>query len=653
MDSDAIEAALLLTNQRCDPPLPEQEVRRIAQSISRYEPAANPKIEIDRLTQNLTADTPTIAKLKALLPLVPTLAKMSNLEAAAIIEELRERLQLRAKDLNGLAADVRAARKVREAKSTGGGPTPALSDLEENRRLHPAIDFLGEAMSIGFRVDLPDNETGLLLVFSDGQEVRTEINPEMLQAGEQAYQIPKKSSPPFLRDVWGLKELRKFLEHPTRPNNLYGDLVAAYKTYLDLPDAAYGLLAAWTVGTSFAHLVTAFPFLHFHGPKESGKSKTLEALRCVCLNAWKGRDITAAALGDTADGQRGTLLLDQAEKLNNEENGNLIGLLADSYKKAGGQRRVVEITKAGRSVLEFSTYGPKAFASTKPLDPDLADRCVRIPMTRTRKRLPDLEGWEPVWKGLRDELYRYTLAAFKEVRQHYETIPGDGTRIGELWRPLLAVLLALGVEQSEIEAIYTLFMEAAQETRHEPTGWECTLLEVLREEAQARIGRFEMTVSEITTAMNIEGDKQPGHRWVGETITRYHLHKERTRQWRDGKYLTTYSFDPKAVIEKCEIYLRYSPKSTCSPVQDAETVNNSDGYNEHTQKSEHVQDCSRAENEDSDSGNEQTCTCSPKSTCSPETIEITDNKQVEQSEQAKSGGIEKKYSHFFNGEVDL
>ena len=154
--------------------------------------------------------------------------------------------------------------------------------------------------------------------------------------------------------------------------------MAVYKTFLDLPEPAYGLLEAWTVGTYYAHLFTAFPFLQFHGPKESGKSKTLEAMRCTYFNAWKGRDITAAALGDTSDGQRGTLLLDQAEKLNQEHEGNLIGLLADSYKKAGGQRRVVEITKAGRSILEFSTYGPKAFASTKNLDPDLRDRCVRV-----------------------------------------------------------------------------------------------------------------------------------------------------------------------------------------------------------------------------------------------------------------------------------
>ena len=33
-------------------------------------------------------------------------------------------------------------------------------------------------MTIGFRVDLPDNDTGLLLVISDGQGVRVEVAPE-------------------------------------------------------------------------------------------------------------------------------------------------------------------------------------------------------------------------------------------------------------------------------------------------------------------------------------------------------------------------------------------------------------------------------------------------------------------------------------------
>jgi hypothetical protein len=128
-------------------------------------------------------------------------------------------------------------------------------------------------------------------------------------------------------------------ERSIQSEPVFSMLDNALANYLDLPEPAYGLLAAWALGTYFAHLFTAFPFLQFHGPKESGKSKSLEALRFVSFNAWKGRDITPAALGDTADGQRGTLLLDQAEKLNGDkESGNLIGLLADSYGPGRGYR---------------------------------------------------------------------------------------------------------------------------------------------------------------------------------------------------------------------------------------------------------------------------------------------------------------------------
>lgn len=330
------------------------------------------------------------------------------------------------------------------------------------------------------------------------------------------------------------------------------------RRFLDLPEPAYGLIAAWIVGTYFAHLFTAFPFLHFFGPKETGKSKCLEAMRYSCFNAWKGRDITAAALGDTVDGQRGTVLFDQAEKLNSEkENGSLLGLLADSYKKAGGRRRVLDTgSKVGRAVLEFSTYGPKAFASTRNLDADLWDRCVRIPMTRTRRRLPDLEGSEPIWGELRDKLYRFTLAAFKEVRSYYQGIPGDGTRLSELWRPMLAVLQALGVEQGEIEEVRGLFMAAAEETRHEPTPWESRLLEVLIEEAGKGAQVFELTAAEIIDLMAIEGDKQPNRKWAGDVLSKFHLYQGKRRVKIQGIKETAYQFEPARVIELCSLYLR-------------------------------------------------------------------------------------------------
>jgi hypothetical protein len=44
MTLEAIEAALLAENRRCDPPLPEDKVRKIAASISRYRPAEQPAV---------------------------------------------------------------------------------------------------------------------------------------------------------------------------------------------------------------------------------------------------------------------------------------------------------------------------------------------------------------------------------------------------------------------------------------------------------------------------------------------------------------------------------------------------------------------------------------------------------------------------------
>jgi putative DNA primase/helicase len=46
MTFDAILAALLVENRRCDPPLPEGEVERVAQSISKYDPQATPLLDL-------------------------------------------------------------------------------------------------------------------------------------------------------------------------------------------------------------------------------------------------------------------------------------------------------------------------------------------------------------------------------------------------------------------------------------------------------------------------------------------------------------------------------------------------------------------------------------------------------------------------------
>jgi hypothetical protein len=627
-----------------------------------FDPALDVRAaEIAWQLRELTPDSPTSDKLKALSNLVPTLARMSNTEVAALLEDLRERLKLRAGDLAGLKADVRAARKAMEKKSKQSLPAVDLGELEEVRRCHPATDFLGgpvpQAITFGFRVPTPDGEEGFLLIFSDGRGVRAEVNPESVKLEDIDHQITA-GCPPLLEDVWSLAAFKSFVEAPTLPAGLYHELVAAFKTYLDLQDpAAYGFMAAWTVATYFTKIFAAVPFIHFYGPKESGKSKALEALRFACFNAYKGRDITAAALGDTVDGMRGVVLIDQAERLGmvgkaGESTVNLVGLLADSYKKAGGRRRVVEMSAGGRRVLEFSTFGFKGFASTKNLDPDLSDRCIPIAMTRTGKSLPDLEGHEAVWGDLRDECYRFALGKFKKVVTAYQATSGNGTRITELWRPLAAVLTALDVSKEEFQDVHKFFMAKAEEARHVPDGWELSLLEALENRAHSSPDRFEMTVGELIEAMQVESKDKPGAKWIGETLGKFSLFTKKGRVKRSGKKVTAYSFNRTRVLQIIEIFLQGTPPNDLSPMSPAEKNNESSGFQGTGQKAGTSPHLSPMDPGNENSG-DRPGHAPPDGYATTEQYEnIGDIAEGAEGTDQTGGGAEKKSSLFSVDEID-
>ncbi|MCL6622876.1 MAG: hypothetical protein K6T55_12375, partial [Syntrophobacterales bacterium] len=60
---------------------------------------AGPRAEIDQVLKSLDPKVSLAEKLSRLAPLAPMLARLSHLEAAAVMETLRERLKLRAADL--------------------------------------------------------------------------------------------------------------------------------------------------------------------------------------------------------------------------------------------------------------------------------------------------------------------------------------------------------------------------------------------------------------------------------------------------------------------------------------------------------------------------------------------------------------------------
>ncbi len=436
-----------------------------------------------------------------------------------------------------------------------------LEDLETTQIIHNSIDFVDSGIVLGFRVRWVDEGKEVPVpvnIFKSDGEWQTVVNEPIITINGTEYARDGKSTAAWLDERWSKAQLERFIKAPKVPKGetLFKSIADVLHRYIDLPSSGtYYLLAAWAIGSYVSHSFAAYPFLLFFGPKESGKSKTLEVLSYLCFNGLKLKGVTEAALGDTVEALRGTVLVDQAEALPP----HLTGILSDSYKRAGGKRRVVQIHNGHRSVLELNTFGPKAFGTTRRLDPDLADRCCKIGMIRTVKQLPDVEGWETCWPEIRDKLYRWILTRHQRVRKEYMNILASGTRQGELWRPLLAVLKALEVEEKVITDAHQAFLSGTKETKSELSEWDDVLFLILLKltKKHDKGGGAELDLEHILKRVRkrLDGEEPASNRWVSHQISKYSLGEKVGRKKIKGRRATVYRFRYKHLKK---LYKRYS-----------------------------------------------------------------------------------------------
>jgi len=437
--------------------------------------------------------------------------------------------------------------KKEETISYGGKINPA-------KLIHHTIDFKPEGMKLGFNLVMESSEgpiQQIVHIINEGNSFRLQIGGDSIYLDKTLYFVEDASISPLVDDRWKWENIQDFIKSPKCQENLYQIVKHLLMRYLEFPsEAHYGLVSVWVIATYFAHLFPAFPFLLFLGPKETGKSKTLEIMELLAFNAVKVKTVTEAALCDTTNGLKGTVVFDQAEKLPIK----MVGFLADSYKRAGAKRRIIERKKGKRIVRVFSGYGPKSFVSTSILNHDLMDRCCQINMQRTVRPLPDLLGTERGWSVIRDMMYRFVLLKWKHVQDVYNSTPSTGTRRGELWRPLSAVLKVLNVPAKEIERIMETFVKGTEKTENRLSSSEEALFQVLLERSENE-KKFEMKPSDILEAMESFMDKNEHQtsQWVGKTIALFNLSKERKKRTR--KKIVHYIFESQSVKDIAKRYL--------------------------------------------------------------------------------------------------
>ncbi len=307
------------------------------------------------------------------------------------------------------------------------------------------------------------------------------------------------------------------------------------------------------------------------GEKSVGKSTVLDVLNNVAFNASSRLDGTVAAFTNAIYSLAGTILFDQMDRLSypgdkNADNARVRNVLAGGYSggKSSTLEKMIKDTHATREWVstQFSSFGPKGYASTRQLWDDIRDRLIVITMTQATGTFPGVEYHFPEWARYRSQLYRLALLQWPRVRQLYEERMAeevDGHYQGELvtarsrqrWRAIEVMLRAVGVDDEEQAEIFQSFLGGSQDSNDYWDGWKLEIADTIKywlKESQGNT--IDITIKNITDALDgptkkLDGWKKTRHAievMIGITLKSWGL--QRKRVGHDNK--TVYVVDRKA-----------------------------------------------------------------------------------------------------------
>jgi len=216
--------------------------------------------------------------------------------------------------------------------------------------------------------------------------------------------------------------------------------------FVILPPHTVLPLALWAIATFCFDTFDALAYLCVTSPTpRCGKTRLLEVLSLLVSNPERTANVSEAALFRIIEGQKPTILLDEAETLRgkSERAEYLRGLLN------AGNRRDATVTRCvgpNHDVRGFSVYCPKIVAGIGSMPPTVRDRSIPIEMQRR-------QGSERVDRFLfrrakpEAESLRGRISTFiAQNRQAIETAYGLAQvdfiedRDAEAWEPLFTIL---------------------------------------------------------------------------------------------------------------------------------------------------------------------------------------------------------------------
>jgi Protein of unknown function (DUF3631) len=251
-------------------------------------------------------------------------------------------------------------------------------------------------------------------------------------------------------------------EHPVELADVLDEARAIFDAYIHVGSASLDALALWTFWTHVYDAFNVAPILDLTSPAmRCGKTSALNVIDALGSRTLLASNVSSASVYRIIDSKTPTLLVDEADSFLDIKE-ELRGIL-----NSGHTRRAAFVLRVEGDALEprrFGTYAPKAVAAIGSLPSTLADRSIRIALTRKPTSVHKADAYDDDALRLACDPTRSRIArAADDYLAEIESVEvarpaGLNDRQWNNWKPLLAIASVAGEDwfNRAVEAAVTL-----------------------------------------------------------------------------------------------------------------------------------------------------------------------------------------------------
>jgi putative DNA primase/helicase len=363
--------------------------------------------------EDVTADTPRMEVLKRLAKLVPTFAKLSHLEAAAILEELKAQGKIDDNNIRVLEKDLKGARKEKKNGSK--------SETIHTACFEGLVDLVEE-----------DGESAFLIKENDGLV----IVPKIERDGATLIPPPKKVIPWMLPNGEAIIDIYQSKE---TDEALYDDLLNFHKGISELPaEGYYDLITAWDFHTYLMEAIQFSPIICFFAVPERGKTRTGNAMVYLSYRGIHVESLRESYIFRMASNYQASIFFDVVDIWNKTRKSGSEDVLLHRFEKGLKVPRVANPERgAFFDTIYYEDFGPTIIATNVPTNKILDSRGIQINMPQTSRRFED-DVTESKALPFKERLIAFRARHLNQSLPDAQK-PASG-RLGDILRPLLQII---------------------------------------------------------------------------------------------------------------------------------------------------------------------------------------------------------------------